>query len=79
MTPRIKKLIGLFILLPGLLLYVGAVVTLADFAPAFWLAKLVFFIASGLAWALPVIPLMTWMNREPRRKNERAPNDSAPR
>lgn len=77
MNPRHKKLIGLFILLPGLLLYVGAVVSLADLVPAFWLARLGYFVVTGLAWALPVIPLMTWMNREPPPKKGRALQDSA--
>jgi hypothetical protein len=25
--------------------------------------KLVFFAVAGLAWGLPLLPLMTWMNR----------------
>jgi hypothetical protein len=62
MTPRLKKFVGLFILLPALLLYFGGVVALADRLPDFWLIKLVYFIVTGLAWAAPVIPLMKWMN-----------------
>jgi hypothetical protein len=64
MTPRLKKFVGLFILLPGLLLYFGGVVSLAERLPEFWVIKLVYFIVTGLAWALPVIPLMKWMNAE---------------
>ncbi len=70
MTPRVKKLIGLFILLPGLLIYVGAVVTLAERIPDFWLAQLVYFIITGIAWALPMIPLMNWMNKEATGRRE---------
>ncbi len=63
--PRTKKLIGLLVLLPGLVVYFGIVVTLADFLPRFWLVQLVYFVITGIAWAIPVIPLMNWMNKEP--------------
>jgi hypothetical protein len=70
LSPHAKKLIGLVVLLPALLLYFGAVVTLAERLPSFWLAQLVFFLVSGLAWALPVIPFMRWMEREPGDKKK---------
>lgn len=72
MSPRAKKFIGLIILLPALVVYFGAVVTLAERVPAFWLVKLVYFMIAGLAWAAPVIPLMKWMNREPKEKHKSA-------
>lgn len=70
MKPRLKKLLGLIVLLPALLLYFGAVVTLSDRLPAFWLVKLVYFVITGLAWAVPVIPFIRWMEKNPgeRRK-----------
>jgi hypothetical protein len=68
--PRLKKLLGLFVLLPGLLAYFGIVVTLADRLPAFWLAHLAYFIAAGLIWALPVIPFMKWMEKGPDVRKE---------
>ena len=71
MSPRLKKLVGLAVLLPGLLLYVGAVVTLAEMLPEFWLGRLAYFIVTGLAWALPVIPLMKWMEKDSRRGTDR--------
>ncbi len=64
MSPRLKKLVGLAILLPGLLLYFGAVVTLAEMLPEFWLARLAYFVVTGLAWALPAIPLIRWMEKD---------------
>lgn len=72
MSPRVKKLIGLFVLLPALLVYFGGVVTLADRVPSFWLAKLVYFIATGLAWAVPVIPFMKWMEKAPDKNKKGA-------
>lgn len=72
MKPRLKKLVGLLVLPPGLLLYFGAVVTLADKVPDFWLAQLVYFAVTGVAWAAPVIPLMKWMEKDPARDTDRS-------
>lgn len=65
MNPRLKKLIGLLILLPALLLYFGAVVTVSDRLPSFWLLRLAYFVVTGVAWAAPVIPFIRWMEKEP--------------
>lgn len=62
LTPRIKKLIGAVVIPVWLLVYVGVAVNVADLLAAFWLAKLIYFFAAGIAWALPVLPLMKWMN-----------------
>lgn len=72
MKPRLKKLLGLIVLLPALLLYFGAVVTLSDRLPAFWLVKLVYFVITGLAWAVPVIPFIRWMEKNPGERREGA-------
>lgn len=63
MSPRLKKLIGLLLLLPALLVYFGAVVTLADKLPSHWLVKLIYFVFAGLFWAIPMIPFLRWMER----------------
>lgn len=68
MPPRMKKLIGLFVLPAGLVLYAGAAVTLADQMPKFWLAQLCYFVVAGVGWALPAIPFIRWMEKEPRKK-----------
>ena len=68
MTPRLKKLIGLFVFLPALLVYFGAVVTVAERLPSFWLVKLGYFVVTGLLWAIPAIPFIRWMEREPPEK-----------
>lgn len=70
MSPRLKKLLALLVLLPGMLLYIGIVVTLADRLPKFWLAQLLYFIIAGIAWALPVMPLMTWMEKDPSSRRD---------
>lgn len=63
MSPRLKKLFGLLLLLPALLIYFGAVVTLADKLPSHWFVKMIYFLVAGLLWALPMIPFMRWMER----------------
>ncbi|HNS86709.1 MAG TPA: DUF2842 domain-containing protein [Parvularculaceae bacterium] len=68
MTPRRKKLIGLVLLPPGLILYFGAVVTAAERLPDVQIVKLLYFIVTGLAWAAPTIPFIRWMEREPQKR-----------
>jgi len=64
MTPRVRKLIGLVGILGFLVLYVGIVVTLADHVPAQGLWRPIFLILAGTLWGVPILPLITWMNRE---------------
>ena len=63
LQPRTKKLIGLIIFLPALLVYAGVVVTIADFLPRHWAIELVYYVFAGVAWAFPLKPVMQWMNR----------------
>lgn len=72
MSPRVKKLIGLVVLPAGLLLYVGAAVTLAERIPDQQFLKLIYFMVAGLAWAAPTIPFIRWMEREPPRSKPSA-------
>ncbi len=65
MQPRTKKLVGLVVLPLALLLYFGAVVTLADGLPDQPLVKLAYFIITGIGWAVPAIPFIRWMERTP--------------
>jgi hypothetical protein len=64
MPTRLKKLIGTVGILAFLLFYVGAAVAIADRLPDLWPVKLVFFVVVGTVWGAPLIPLITWMNRE---------------
>jgi hypothetical protein len=63
MPARVRKLIGSILVLVFLAVYVGVVVTVADHIPNLWIAKLVFFSLAGVLWGVPLIPLITWMNR----------------
>lgn len=62
MSARYRKLLGLFILLPGMFFYLLIAAALSERLPDFWLIKLVYFAIAGIAWAFPVKRLMGWMN-----------------
>ena len=56
----IAVLVGLL----GFLLYVGAVVALADRVLGLhWIVQTLYFIAAGIAWAWPAQRLMYWAAR----------------
>jgi hypothetical protein len=62
MSARLRKFIGLFGILGFLTAYVGAIAKLAEHLPDHWLAKLVFYLAAGVLWGVPILPLIRWMN-----------------
>jgi hypothetical protein len=64
MTPRVRKLIGLFGILAFLLLYVGAVARVAQHVPDHGVWQFAFYALAGVCWGVPVLPLISWMNRE---------------
>jgi hypothetical protein len=63
MGPRLRKLIGGLGILVFLGLYVVAAVSLVDLLPDWGWLKGLYFVIVGLAWGLPLIPLLTWMDR----------------
>lgn len=65
MPARLKKLIALLILLPGLIIYFFAAAALGEQVPNTQLLKAPYYIAAGVAWAWPVRYLIMWANREP--------------
>ncbi len=64
MNPHIKKLIGAVGILAFLALYIAVAMIVAEFLPRFWLVKLIYFVVVGTAWGVPIIPFITWMNKE---------------
>jgi hypothetical protein len=63
LNARIRKLIGLFAILGFLAAYVVAATIIADHIPDQFFVKLIFFVVVGTGWFLPLLPLLTWMNR----------------
>jgi hypothetical protein len=64
MTPRVRKLIGLVGILAFLLLYMGLVANLARFVPDHGPLQFVFYALAGICWGIPILPLISWMNRK---------------
>ena len=68
LSPRIKKLIGTFLILFWILVYSLIVMRLAVaiLPEAGWLASLLFYASAGLLWIIPVGLAFPWMNRDAR-------------
>ncbi len=64
MPPRLKKLVGSLGIVAYLIVYALAAIVLADKIPDHPALDLVYFVVAGVGWILPIIPLMTWMNRD---------------
>jgi hypothetical protein len=63
MPARLRKLIGGVGILVFLILYALVMTVIADHLPEQWAVKLIFFVIAGTGWGVPLIPLITWMNR----------------
>jgi membrane protein YdbS with pleckstrin-like domain len=60
--PSWRKPFGILLILVLVALWAGIVVSLADWLPPLWWpVKAAFFIAAGIVWALPLRPLLRWM------------------
>ena len=63
MSARLRKFIGLLVIIGFLTLYAALVVTIGAHVPDNWAAQLAFYGPAGLLWGLPLLPLISWMNR----------------
>jgi hypothetical protein len=63
MSARVRKFIGMVGVLAFLAGYVGVVAKIADHVPKQWAVQLVFFVVAGIGWGVPILPLISWMNR----------------
>ena len=63
MSARIRKLIGGIGLMVFLAAYVWAATAISDRLPDNMVLKLVFFSVAGVGWGVPILPLLSWMNR----------------
>jgi len=64
MHPRLKKIVGTIAILVFLVVYAALAIIVADLIPDHPAIDLVYFVVAGIGWILPLIPLMTWMNRD---------------
>jgi hypothetical protein len=60
--PSWRKPFGILLILLLIVLWAGIVVSLADWLPPLWWPlKALFFIGAGIVWALPLRPLLRWI------------------
>jgi len=66
MNPRLKKLIGTMVMVLFVLFYVLVVVAIAPriLNDASKSVELAFYVIAGLAWTLPLLPLIRWMEKK---------------
>lgn len=60
---RLRKLIGGLGIMVFLTAYVAIATTLYDYLPDNRAVHLLYFAVVGLAWGLPLMPLMSWMGK----------------
>jgi hypothetical protein len=63
MSARVRKFIGSIGIMAFLGAYVIAAVNIGERLPDHWAAQLAFFGLVGIAWGVPILPLISWMNR----------------
>lgn len=68
MNPRIKKLIGTIVMVLFVALYALVIAAIAPRVLVPGTSKYVemaFYLVAGLAWAIPLMPLIRWMEKRP--------------
>ena len=64
MGPRTRRCVAAVGAIAFLAFYVWAVVAIGDRLPASMWIDLVFYGIAGIAWGIPLIPLLSWAERE---------------
>ena len=70
MSPRFRKLLGAFVMIAFVLVYALVAMALADSRPmheAPGVLQTLVYVVLGLAWVLPLMPLIRWMEGGGRR------------
>jgi hypothetical protein len=62
MSARVRKFIGLFGILAFVAAYAVVASKIADHLPNNIAVQAVFYLVVGLAWGVPLFPLIRWMN-----------------
>lgn len=63
MTAHQRKAVGGVLTLLFLAAYIWAATVIGEAVPKIWWSQLAYYVITGVAWGLPLIPLMRWMNR----------------
>ncbi|CAN1518204.1 Protein of unknown function DUF2842 [Rhabdaerophilaceae bacterium] len=67
MNPRIKKLIGTIVMILFVIVYALVIMAVAPriLVGNSKLVELAFYLVAGLAWVIPLLPLIRWMEKKP--------------
>ncbi len=70
MPVRVKKFIGIFIMIVLVIVYAMTAVTVATYrlAESPWYIHMAYFLVTGLLWVLPAMWLIKWMETPPKSK-----------
>ena len=73
MPVRLKKFIGIFLIVILVIVYAMVAVTIATYrlAESPWYVHLLYFLVSGLLWVLPAMWLIKWMETPKNSKSEK--------
>jgi len=65
MPVRLRKLIGLVLILIWVFVYAVLLmrIAVAILPDANWALRLAFYAIGGLSWVIPILPLIKWMQR----------------
>jgi hypothetical protein len=63
MNPRAKRAVAALAVLAFLVAYVVVVITVGARLPDHWLIDLIFYATAGVAWGIPIIPILRWAER----------------
>ena len=61
MTKRVRKALGGIGIIAFLIFYAAVAVTIAGHLPDNRAIQMIFFVVAGVAWGLPLVPLIKWM------------------
>jgi hypothetical protein len=61
MSKRVRKALGGLGILAFLTVYAVAAVTLAGHLPDNKAIQMIYFVAAGVVWGLPLVPVIKWM------------------
>lgn len=63
MSARVRKFVGGIGILVFLAAYIWAVTAVAEYVPDQVFIMTLFYGVVGIGWGVPILPLLSWMNR----------------
>lgn len=63
MPTRVRKIVGSILILLFVGAYAWAAVMIGALLPEHAVVQIIYYAVVGTAWGLPLIPLLSWMNR----------------